>query len=627
MLMVTWSAIILGSLIWNGWQQRQAILSAARIQARVTYQKDIIYRRWNAVHGGVYVPVTADTAPNPYLTTPHRDITTPSGVRLTLMNPSYMTRQAHELGEEAYGIRAHITSLKPIRPENAADPWETRALEAFEKGAEEVSSTEQIDGASYMRLMRPLVTEQSCLDCHDEQGYKLGDIRGGISVSVPMAPLWSAARFQLFALSAGHGLIWLIVMVGIGFLMRRMGHQIYRRRGVEDALRESERKFRKVFESSNDAIMLLDEKAFFDCNDSTLEIFGFASRAEFCSKHPGEVSPPTQPDGTDSIVAANERIATAFREGRNFFEWMHRRADGEDFPAEVLLTPLELGGRKVLQATVRDITDRKRAEERLTHTLEKLEKSNADLAEKTTQLERANIKLQELDHLKSMFIASMSHELRTPLNSILGFTGILLQEMAGPLNDEQKRQLDMVNQSGKHLFALITDIIDLSKIEAGKVEPLIGKFNLPTLVREVKDSLSVAVSEKGLDMPLVMPEELVVESDERRVKQVIMNLANNAVKFTKEGSVEIAVERKDGTVEVRVADTGIGIQKKEMGKLFKSFSQITAESGPREGTGLGLYLSKKIADLLGGTLSAESEHGRGSTFTFTLPLKYEGPVT
>jgi len=240
----------------------------------------------------------------------------------------------------------------------------------------------------------------------------------------------------------------------------------------------------------------------------------------------------------------------------------------------------------------------------------------------TRELSRANIRLEELDRLKSMFIASMSHELRTPLNSIIGFTGVVLQGIAGEITEEQRKQLTMVKNSANHLLALINDVIDVSKIEAGKIEPVIEEFNLSGLVKEVNDSFTVAAEKKGLKLILETPKELVIKSDERRTKQVIMNLVSNAVKFTDKGRIEIKVVKKDGGVEVSVRDTGIGVEKEDEAQLFKAFSRIHAEDVVKEGTGLGLYLSKKIADLLGGEISVESEFGSGSNFIFTLPLKY-----
>ena len=271
---------------------------------------------------------------------------------------------------------------------------------------------------------------------------------------------------------------------------------------------------------------------------------------------------------------------------------------------------------KLLMRSIFYAVERKKVEEELRKYRDYLEKKGAEL-------EQANIRLQELDRLKSMFIASMSHELRTPLNSIIGFTGIILQGISGEITKEQRKELTVVKNSAHHLLALINDVIDVSKIEAGKVELLIEEFNLTDLMQEVNDSFKVAVDEKGLKLSLETPEELIIKSDERRTKQVIMNFVSNAVKFTDRGEIAIKVAKKDGRVEVSVADTGIGIKKENIEKLFRQFSRIYVEGRPIiEGTGLGLYLSKKIANLLGGQLKAESEFGKGSVFIFTLPLKY-----
>lgn len=259
--------------------------------------------------------------------------------------------------------------------------------------------------------------------------------------------------------------------------------------------------------------------------------------------------------------------------------------------------------------------------ERIAKAKEELLMFNKELEEKTKEIGQANIRLKELDQLKSMFIASMSHELRTPLNSIIGFTGIILQGMAGEVTEEQRKQLTMVKNSANHLLALINDIIDVSKIEAGKVELAIEEFDLSTLMQEVKDSFAVAIAEKGLKTSLEVPKELLIKSDERRVKQIIVNLVSNAVKFTEKGEIEIRAAKKDERVEVSVRDTGIGMRKEDIDKLFKAFSRILTEGELKEGTGLGLYLSKKIANLLGGEIKAESEFGKGSEFTFTVPLK------
>jgi signal transduction histidine kinase len=293
-----------------------------------------------------------------------------------------------------------------------------------------------------------------------------------------------------------------------------------------------------------------------------------------------------------------------------------------------------------LLTIIRDITERKKTEVELekhrlhleemvgerTSELERSQKALqnllADVSRAKTELEAANERLKDLDRLKSLFIASMSHELRTPLNSIIGFSGILLQGLPGPLNDEQKKQLGMVKGSSQHLLDLITDIIDLSKIEAGKIEISAAEFDLMKVIGEVAASFGPAAGRKGIALSLDGPETLDMKSDPRRLRQVLVNLVGNAVKFTEHGEVRVAVAEEQGTVRIRVQDTGPGIRAEDLNRLFQFFSQITsADMAKHEGTGLGLYLSKKLVKLLGGEVTAQSEFGRGSVFTMTLPLR------
>jgi len=238
-LTVVWTVVAVASLVWSVIQARQNTLEAARIQARAAFEKDVIYRRWNSEHGGVYASVTEETQPNPYLNVSERNVMTPLGKPLTLINPAYMTRQVHELAEKKYGVRGHITSLNPIRPQNVSDPWETEALQAFEQGKIEGSSIEKIEGKEYMRLMRPLITEKGCLKCHAAQGYKRGDIRGGISVSVPMEPLWAILRMHLFTLVLGHVLLWLMGLAGIVMGTQRLRRSERERNRAADALQKA----------------------------------------------------------------------------------------------------------------------------------------------------------------------------------------------------------------------------------------------------------------------------------------------------------------------------------------------------------------------------------------------------
>jgi signal transduction histidine kinase len=217
----------------------------------------------------------------------------------------------------------------------------------------------------------------------------------------------------------------------------------------------------------------------------------------------------------------------------------------------------------------------------------------------------------------------MSHELRTPLNSIIGFTGIVLQEMVGPLNEEQSKQLNMVRSSADHLLSLINDVLDISKIEAGELTVVEEPIDLKTSIRKVSQTVRPLAEKKDLELMIsTSPEIGTIHSDARRVEQVILNLLSNAIKFTEQGRILFSCRTAPAGVEFHVTDTGIGISDEDSKKIFKPFQQIdTGLTRMYEGTGLGLAICKKLVERLGGKIWFESEKGRGSTFSFSLPVK------
>ena len=244
------------------------------------------------------------------------------------------------------------------------------------------------------------------------------------------------------------------------------------------------------------------------------------------------------------------------------------------------------------------------------------------LKETEAALRDAKHAAESADRLKSAFLATMSHELRTPLNSIIGFTGIVLQGLAGPLTEEQRKQLGMVQGSARHLLALINDVLDISKIAAGELRVSCAVFDLRALLERVVTALRPMAAMKRLTLQAqIDPEIGDMTSDGRRVEQILLNLLNNAVKFTERGEVKLCAKSEDGLLRVAVSDTGVGIKSEDIAILFQPFRQIdTGLARNHEGTGLGLAISRRLAELLGGDIRVASDWGKGTVFTVTLPL-------
>jgi signal transduction histidine kinase len=288
----------------------------------------------------------------------------------------------------------------------------------------------------------------------------------------------------------------------------------------------------------------------------------------------------------------------------------------------VSLANLELADGPATVAFVVDITERKHAEEELDRYSRDLERM---VRARTDQLMDANAALQRATETRIRFLSSMSHELRIPLNSVIGFSGVLLQGLPGPLTDEQRHQIEIIMAAGRRLTSTIDDVLDISGIDAGKAEVEWEQFEIDTMIASIAEDYEPTARASGIELGLDRPDAAVrVVSDRRKVGKIIQELLDNAVKFTSEGSILLRVEPVGGEIEVCVSDTGVGIAPADLPAVFEEFHQAKLPDGRRpEGAGLGLAICRRLAELLGGSLVAESVAGSGSTFTLRLP---QGPV-
>jgi signal transduction histidine kinase len=274
-------------------------------------------------------------------------------------------------------------------------------------------------------------------------------------------------------------------------------------------------------------------------------------------------------------------------------------------------------------AIIRDISERKRAE---SHFRAVQEKYTRELAETNRQLELRNREVERANRLKSEFLASMSHELRTPLHTIIGFSELLAEGLQGTLNEKQRRFVNHIHKDSLHLLELINDILDLSKIEAGRLELRPEPFDFAAMVEESLAAVRALAQAKSIRIDTAIEVPMAVDADRLRVKQVLVNLLSNAVKFTPDGGVVRVDARVQDQLVVSVTDTGVGIPKDEHESIFDKFHQVGATTkGVREGTGLGLAITKRLVEQHGGRIRVESEPGKGSCFTFTIPLGQEVP--
>lgn len=608
-------------------------LDAGRLQAQVAIDKDMQYRFWSSRLGGVYGIISNDLQPNPYLHSKNRDLTTKEGINLTLINPAYMTRQVHELAGDNPLFSSHITSLNPLRPENKPDSWERDALLKFQQGADDIFSIVTEKDQQYMRGMKPLVVREPCLACHKEQGYRLGDIRGGLSVSIPMKEIRSLAIDHLITDYLLYLTVWLIGLIGLWFGSRRLDIRLKEQIKMESALHD----FKMSLDEIDESVMMFDSNnmELFYANQGACNLLGMREE-----KMKGIPLPELIKE--DQRYLFYTHLKPLFQQDEESFtvETLFLKPNGEEVPVEMHISYVvpRLNAERFL-LVVRDITERKLSEK---------EKDTIQ-----TQLLHAQ-KLESVGQLA----AGIAHEINTPAQYVSAnvdffaesFTDIkeFIDSLKAKAQESQISKEELENalddMDWPYLMDEIPSAINQSKDGMGWISSIVlamKEFSHPGGKNKSKENLNkiiqitttvcrnewkyIAKLKTNFDDQLPM-----VPCMKDELGQVILNLiinASHAIAGKHEsydktkliGTITITTKIEDGFAVISVNDDGNGIPEKIRNRVFDPFF-TTKEVG--KGSGQGLAICRDVIETKhDGSLTFTTETGQGTTFYIKLPIE------
>lgn len=595
MLLLTWSVLLCLSAIWNLHENFRGTYARALVEAETIFQHNLAYRRWNSMHGGVYAKVSEINKPNPYILSENRDITGTDGTELTIINPFQMTKQAYDLLKQQspkLAVLNRTVSLDPLNPENAPDKWETAALEAFDAGSGAVSEITTIDGAPYMRLISPYITEKRCLPCHAEQGYAIDDIRGGMSIAVPMHPYYQAAVSSRKIIVKTHLLLWLLGVTTIGLLFAGL-------RRYQTAIREEKEKFRIVSEFAYNFEYWIDEnKVLTFISPSCKRITGY-SRQEFLENKNlmYEIIHP------DDKRLFDDHLQSLDEPGHQSIEYRVVTKGGAIRWLSHTCNPIFVDdhflGRRGSNI---DITARK------------------DLEEELLQAK----KLEYFGH----FASGVAHDFNNVLTSISTLTHLMLDhiEENDTVLNEYSDNIIIAAKLGQNLTSNLL-------LFGRKRSMAVQKIWLSTVVRNIEKILHVLVGDEVICKISLSTSEQPVMADSHRIEQVLINLTTNARDAMTKGGIlslsttTIALHQTQISrfgdipageyVLLSVADTGAGIDEETLAHIFEPF--FSTKSGSK-GTGLGLAIVHDIVKSHGAFIDIDSSLGQGTTFNLYFPV-------
>ena len=602
LVIAVWTTLLVGLWAFDSYQLYQSSLSNAKTAARHSYSKDLSLRRWATEHGGVYVPVTEQTPPSPYLShLPERDLVTPSGRLLTLLNPAYVTRQIHAKADPELGVLGKLTSLQPIRPENAPDVWEAEALRQLiaNPGRMEFVELAEVDSQPFLRMMRAFILEPACQQCHYTADDKLGSVRGGISTAVPWQPYQEAMSGVLINHGLAYGAFWLIGLLFIGLILHHLRLNFARRRQAEDVLRLSEEKYRRLAEGT--------EAIPWEFDLSTGRWSYIAPQAEkILGYQPAEWTDfafwveRIHPEDREAAASYCQHNSAMGKD--HVFEYRFQKKNGDfAWVRDVVSVDMADGRPARLRGVMLDLTGSRMLENKL----------------------RQSAKMEAVGTLA----AGVAHDFNNILTSLISFATLVKRRHQ---DDEVSQDyLQEILDSSRRAAELTRSLLAYSRKQQIELRPEdLGKIvekNQKMLRRIIRENIEIKL--ELIDIPLP------VLADHVQIEQVLMNLASNAQDAMPDGGrLIIAAGRQEKAppelelaaagpwAVLTMADNGCGIDPEIQKRIFDPFF-TTKEVG--RGTGLGLSMVQGIVQQHGGAISLKSLPGQGSTITIFLPLASE----
>ena len=591
-LAALWTLLLAASFLQVYHQQKEEVLIIGLVEARAALSKDLLYHNWAEGYGGVYVPVTGSNTPNPFLlNNDERDITTPSGRSLTLITPTDMLQQVFEIAKTQPELsQGHITSLNPARPETVPDQWEASALQAFRQGVPEVSELQVFNGQPYMRLIRPIMSQNICLECH-YPSLSNGAIQGAISVSVPIAQVKKAMKATLRSNALGHSLFLVLGLGGIAFAAKNL-----RRKAA--TLEQSELRFRSTFEQAPIGIAhMAPDGRLIRVNQRFCEIVGCPSDQMFHRT----IQEITHPDDLDAF---QDHFRLLLQGAIPFYsaEQRYRRPDGSSVWTILTLSLVHSaqGVPSYLIGVIEDITERQKLEEQL-HQSQKMESIGA-------------------------LAGGIAHDFNNILTVIIG--NAALMQMHVNRDHPMMTNLQQLLDASERAAGLTRGLLAFSRKHAITLVPV----DLNSVVQNIKKLLLMVIGERHELIISIYPEKLTVFADAGQLEQVLMNLAVNARDAVAEDgriTIRIGSEKLDAEVAavagilpgryatIDFSDNGSGIAKENLKRIFEPFFTTKTQG---KGTGLGLSIVYGIVRQHNGYIKVYSESGYGTTFKIYMPL-------